>query len=65
MENNSTYNSFDIFNFEMPVEESDDKEKGVELPNIPEDVKKVILKYGNRLSGLSMGRKQIDFNFED
>ena len=32
---------------------------------IPESVKKAVLKYGNRLSGIQMGRKWIDFDFEE
>ena len=32
---------------------------------IPESVKKAVLKYGNRLSGIQIGRKWIDFDFEE
>ena len=36
------------------------------MPEIPEFVRKALLKYGNRMMGmLSTGRKTIDFDFED
>ncbi len=40
------------------------KGEGARLPEIPEDVRKKILKYGNRLSGISNGRRWIDHDFE-
>lgn len=39
--------------------------KKFEMPEIPEDVKKAAFKYGNRLSGLTTGRRSIDHDFED
>jgi hypothetical protein len=35
------------------------------MPEIPEDLRKTLFKYGNRLSGIPNGRKSIDFDFED
>jgi hypothetical protein len=35
------------------------------MPEIPENVRKTVLKYGNRLSGLSNGRRWIDHDFEE
>lgn len=35
------------------------------LPEIPKGVWDAALKYGNRLAGLSNGRKHITFDFED
>ena len=34
-------------------------------PEIPEGVMKAVLKYGNRISGLSNGRRWIDHDFEE
>ena len=39
--------------------------KGFDLPEIPEELRKMLLKYGNRLSGIPNGRKSIDVDFED
>ena len=36
------------------------------MPEMPESVRKAILKYGNRMVGrISTERKKIDFDFED
>ena len=35
------------------------------MPEIPENVMKAVIKYGNRLSGMTTGRKQIDYDFEE
>jgi hypothetical protein len=32
---------------------------------MPEEMRKLLLKYGNRISGIPNGRKSIDFDFED
>ena len=42
-----------------------EEKKGFKMPEIPENVMKAVLKYGNRLSGISNGRKSMDFDFED
>ena len=79
MENNSAYNSFDLFNtapsdgpafpdiLGLLRRITGDGADGnrFKLPEVPENVKKAILKYGNRLSGIPNGRKSIDFDFED
>lgn len=50
----------------LPGENKGKKEKKpFTMPEIPDAVKKTVLKYGNRLSGLTTGRKQIDFDFEE
>ena len=41
------------------------KKKGFKMPEIPEDVKNLVMKYGNRVSGLSNGRRWIDHDFEE
>ena len=39
---------------------------GGNMPEVPENVRKALLKYGNRLAGMIYtGRKSIDFDFED
>ena len=45
--------------------EKSGKPEGFKLPEIPENVMKLVLKYGNRLSGIPNGRKSMDFDFED
>ena len=42
-----------------------DKRNKPELPKMPEELWKVVLKYGNQLIGLPTGRKSYDFDFED
>lgn len=39
--------------------------KKFEMPEIPESVMKDILKLGNRLAGMPLGKKEIDVDFED
>jgi acetyl esterase/lipase len=41
-----------------------EEKKAFKMPEIPEDVMKAVLKYGNRVSGLSNGRRWIDHDFE-
>ena len=41
------------------------EKKQFKMPEIPENVMKAVLKYGNRLSGISNGRRWMDFDFED
>ena len=38
---------------------------GIRMPEIPDSVMKTALKYGNRIAGMTNGRKQIDHDFED
>lgn len=45
--------------------DKDEEDKGLSLPEMPEEMKKLMLKYGNRISGIPMGRKSMDFDFED
>ena len=45
--------------------ETKGKKKGFEMPEIPDDMRKMLLKYGNRISGIPNGRKSIDVDFED
>ncbi|WP_044913628.1 AMP-binding protein [Butyrivibrio sp. WCE2006] len=62
---NNFFNGFDPFKpwkMFMPDINMKDIFKSVE---IPESVKKDVLKYGNRISGLSNGRKWIDHDFEE
>lgn len=76
MENNSAYNAFDLFNTVSSdgpafpdifglLRRSKGEKKGFRFPEVPENVRKAVLKYGNRLSGIPNGRKSIDFDFED
>ena len=74
MENNSAYNSFDLFNTSasdgpailgLLRKLTGEGENRVKLPEMPESVRKAVLKYGNRLSGLPNGRKWMDYDFED
>ncbi len=82
MQNNSAYNSFDIFNADPSDENEDfsifdllmpwklfmsDKKDGEEfkMPEIPENVMRAVLKYGNRTFGMANGRKWIDHDFEE
>ena len=79
MENHSAYNIFDLFQTENKGESAGgwspmqlfwpfsgmDKRNKPELPKMPEELWKVVLKYGNRLIGLPTGRKSYDFDFED
>ena len=80
MENRSAYNIFDLFTaapsadashfgpaglWEMLEPDAGTKKKPFRMPEIPEGVMKVAMKYGNRLSGMMTGRKQINFDFED
>ncbi|MCR5233416.1 MAG: hypothetical protein K6E53_05850 [Lachnospiraceae bacterium] len=37
--------------------------EGFKMPEIPEDLKKSILKYGNRIAGISNGRRWIDHDY--
>ena len=72
MENHSAYNVFDLFNTppqgkkpgKRPGKVQEEK-KAMKMPEIPEEVKKFFLKHGNRMAGLSNGRKWIDVDFED
>ena len=53
-----------IFGVLFPDE--DKSRKRSHMPEIPEFVRKALLKYGNRMIGMiSTGRKTIDFDFED
>ena len=53
-----------IFGVLFPDE--DRSRKRSSMPEIPEIVRKAVLKYGNRMIGMiSTGRKTIDFDFED
>ena len=79
MENNSAYNSFDLFNTAPSdgpafpdilgllrrIKGDGEDAKHFKMPEVPENVKKAVMKYGNRLSGIPNGRKSIDFDFED
>lgn len=73
MENHSAYNVFDLFNApprrkafgRRPGPKAEGKEKTMKLPEIPEGVMKFFMKHGNRLAGLSNGRRWIDVDFED
>jgi len=56
----------DIFRpWKLFMPEMKGKKKGFSMPEIPEDAMKILLKYGNRISGIPNGRKSIDFDFED
>ena len=79
MENHSAYNFFDLFQTESTGESTGGwsplqmiwpfsgagKRNNQKLPKMPEELWKAVLKYGNRLIGLSTGRKSYDFDFED
>ena len=77
MENNSAYNVFDLFNMTSADGEPSflrlfglnrkgkGEKKSIQMPEVPENVMKTLLKYGNRLSGIPNGRKWMDFDFED
>ena len=61
---NSFHDPFRIFGSLFSDEDKDKKRS--HMPEIPEFVRKALLKYGNRMMGmLSTGRKTIDFDFED
>ena len=45
--------------------EMDKKKKGFNLSELPEGIRKPLLKYGNRISGIPNGRKSINFDFDD
>ena len=68
MENRSAYNVFDLFT-DAPSKSSSRFGKKVEerfsLPEIPDSVWKTVLKYGNRLMGMMVGKKDIRTDFED
>ena len=51
--------------WKMFMPDKDEIKKHIKMPEIPEPVKKAALKYGNRLSGMSNGRKHITVDFED
>ena len=76
MENNSAYNVFDLFNAPSSgggafpdvfglFRRGKGEAEGFRLPEVPESVRKAVLKYGNRLSGIPNGRKSFDYDFED
>lgn len=70
MENRSAYNVFDLFTGAPSAKKAKDKrdeekDELFKLPEIPDDVWKTLLKYGNRLAGLMTGRKDIPADFED
>jgi len=79
MENHSAYNFFDLFQTESMDEHTGDwsplqliwpffgadKRNEQTLPKLPEELWKTVLKYGNRLIGLSTRRRSYDFDFED
>ena len=41
------------------------KKKASAMPEVPEEFMKILMKYGNRLAGLSKGRRWIDVDFEE
>jgi hypothetical protein len=47
----------------MPAAANTDN--GFKMPEISEDMIKVLFKAGNAVSGIHNGRKNIDFDFED
>ena len=60
----SLHDPFGILGTLLP--HGDKSRKNSSLPEIPEVVRKAVLKYGNRMIGMiSTGRKTIDFDFED
>jgi acetyl esterase/lipase len=80
MEDDAAGYSLDIFNMDtasddggsiidlfMPwksVTPKKDEERGFKMPEMPENLRKAVLKYGNRIAGLSNGRRWIDQDFE-
>ena len=60
------FSLMDLFRpWKLFMPETKGKKKGFEMPEIPDDMRKMLLKYGNRLSGIPNGRKSIDVDFED
>jgi hypothetical protein len=56
----------DIFRpWKLFMPETEWKDKGFKLPEMSEETRKTLFKYGNRLAGIPNGRKAIDFDFED
>ena len=56
----------DLFRpWKLFMPETEGKKKKYEMPEIPDDMRKLLLKYGNRISGIPNGRKSIDVDFED
>ena len=68
-------NGFDIFKllkkfdplrpWAMFMPDIDELKKNIKMPEIPQSVIDAAIKYGNRISGLSTGRKHITDDFED
>lgn len=68
-------NVFDLFNADDPFEGFDPfrpwkmfmpqrkSGEGFKMPEIPEDLKKSMLKYGNRIAGIPNGRRWIDHDY--
>lgn len=62
---------FDISHFnpmkpwEMFMPDFKEIKKNVKMPEVPEEVKKAVLKYGNRITSVSNGRKHITHDFEE
>ena len=81
MQNNSAYNVFDLFNMketEKEEEGSFDYEKALDFLfpirvlfrkgkefKISPELRKAILKYGNRITSIPNGRVSIDHDFEE
>ena len=77
MQNNSAYNVFDLFNTDSSEsKQSDDnwffgpkkRKKTAEKKsvwNVPPELRKAVIKYGNRLTSISNGRVSIDHDFEE
>ena len=59
---NPFYTMFWPYSMSTPKKE---KEKRSMMPQVPESVTKAIMKYGNRITGISKGRKWIDYDFEE
>jgi hypothetical protein len=54
---------FRPWKFFLPEKER--KDKGFAMPEITDEMSKFLLKYGNRLAGIPVGRKSIDIDFEE
>ena len=63
---NSEGSFFDPFGFFGSLfSEENGGRKLFRMPEIPENVMKALLKYGNRLAGIPAGRKKMDHDFEE
>jgi acyl-coenzyme A synthetase/AMP-(fatty) acid ligase len=62
----SDFRFTDLFRpWKLFLPEKERKDKGFAMPEITDEMSKFLLKYGNRLAGIPVGRKSIDIDFEE